>query len=162
VRPKLRAIGSNGLTEFFVDTLAKHCKQNPGATVRFISLGSGNCDFEIDIAAALKTAGHSNFTLECLELNESMLDRGRAGASRRGLSDHVGFVVGDFNEWKPMEEYDAIIAVQSLHHVLNLEGLFSSIRRCLRPSGDFVVSDIIGRNGHLRWPEALGIVHEFW
>jgi hypothetical protein len=45
---------------------------------------------------------------------------------------------------------------------LNLEGLFGQIKSCLKPHGSFIISDIIGRNGHLRWPEALDIVHEFW
>jgi SAM-dependent methyltransferase len=49
-----------------------------------------------------------------------------------------------------------------LHHVLNLERLFARIKSSLKPAGLFVISDIIGRNGHQRWPEALDIVHEFW
>ena len=28
--------------------------------------------------------------------------------------------------------------------------------------GRFITSDMIGRNGHQRWPEALAIVQEFW
>ena len=31
-----------------------------------------------------------------------------------------------------------------------------------RPGGKFLISDMIGRNGHQRWPEALTIVHDFW
>jgi SAM-dependent methyltransferase len=46
--------------------------------------------------------------------------------------------------------------------VLNLEGLFDEIKRALDPRGCFVVSDMIGRNGHQRWPEALAEVHRFW
>lgn len=29
-------------------------------------------------------------------------------------------------------------------------------------TGFFVTCDTVGRNGHLRWPEALSIVHEYW
>ena len=47
-------------------------------------------------------------------------------------------------------EYDAVIANQSLHHVTNLEGLFDAIRHSLHPTGVFVTSDMIGRNGHDR------------
>jgi hypothetical protein len=39
-----------------------------------------------------------------------------------------------------------------LHHVLNLEGLFGQIKSHLKEHGLFIISDIIGRNGHLRWP----------
>ena len=61
-----------------------------------------------------------------------------------------------------MTEYDAVIANQSLHHVVNLEGLFDQVKRSLRPGGQFLISDMIGRNGHQRWPEALAVIHEFW
>jgi SAM-dependent methyltransferase len=54
------------------------------------------------------------------------------------------------------------MANQSLHHVVNLEGLFDEVTRALAPGGDFVVADIIGRNGHQRWPEALAAVQRFW
>ena len=58
--------------------------------------------------------------------------------------------------------YDAVIANQSLHHVSNLEGLFAAIKDALSPQGRFITSDMIGRNGHMRWPEALDIIHDFW
>jgi SAM-dependent methyltransferase len=54
------------------------------------------------------------------------------------------------------------MANQSLHHVSNLEGLFAAIETGLTPKGRFITSDMIGRNGHQRWPEALAIVQEFW
>jgi hypothetical protein len=54
------------------------------------------------------------------------------------------------------------MANQSLHHVLNQEGLFDAIKHAIDPDGYFVTSDIIGRNGHQRWPEALTEVQRFW
>jgi hypothetical protein len=45
---------------------------------------------------------------------------------------------------------------------VQLEHLFSSIRHGLKPEGTFLISDMIGRNGHMRWPEALELVQEFW
>jgi len=49
-----------------------------------------------------------------------------------------------------------------LHHLVALEPLFDHIASALPPHGRFVVSDMIGRNGHMRWPEALSIVDEYW
>jgi len=40
--------------------------------------------------------------------------------------------------------------------------LFDHISRALPAHGRFIVSDMIGRNGHMRWPEALAIVNEYW
>jgi len=58
--------------------------------------------------------------------------------------------------------YDGIMANQSLHHVVNLEGLLAEVRRGLAPRAFFVVDDMVGRNGHMRWPEALAAVRTFW
>ena len=161
VLPKLEAVGIRGSQELFSDSLAMLCEREPERDLRFISIGSGNCDLEIDLAERLLAAGHSRFVIDCLDLNETMLERGRKAAADRGIG-HLDCVAADFNHWEPKREYDAVIAIQALHHVVNLEGLFAAIRRCLRPRGLFVVSDMIGRNGHMRWPEALEIVYEFW
>jgi len=156
--PKLQSCGFNSQNEMFLTHLEKACL---GATPHFVSLGAGNCDLELELAQALKAKGH-DFTLDCLELNPTMLERGRLAAETANLSCHLNFSATDLNAWNATEEYDAVIAIQSLHHVVNLEGLFDQVKRSLRPGGSFLISDMIGRNGHQRWPEALEIVHEFW
>ncbi|MFV0278532.1 MAG: class I SAM-dependent methyltransferase, partial [Parahaliea sp.] len=64
--------------------------------------------------------------------------------------------------WQPAGTYDVIIANQCLHHVLELENLLAAVKRSLAKNGYFLTSDMIGRNGHQRWPEALELVKEFW
>lgn len=58
--------------------------------------------------------------------------------------------------------YDGVMANQSLHHVTHLEHLFDQVKHGLHADGSFVISDMIGRNGHQRWPESLDIVNKFW
>jgi hypothetical protein len=92
-----------------------------------------------------------------------MLTRGRELARATGTERHVVPVEGDFNRWKPLRDYRAVIANQSLHHVLHLENLFDAIFAAIKhTNGVLITSDMIGRNGHQRWPEALSIVEEFW
>ncbi len=64
--------------------------------------------------------------------------------------------------WPTYNPCDIIICNQSLHHVTELESLFSIISTTLVDDGFLLVSDVIGKNGHQLWPEALGIVDEFW
>jgi hypothetical protein len=45
---------------------------------------------------------------------------------------------------------------------VRLEELFDAVTGCLSDHGYFLVDDMIGRNGHQRWPEALEIVRELW
>jgi SAM-dependent methyltransferase len=149
----------NGLFDRY---LAAQCRMHRNRSCRFVSVGSGNCDAEIFAAVKLLQKGLTHFTLDCLDLNPMMLERGRQSAEKSGVANNVHFIQGDFNDWRPEHEYDAVIANQSLHHVTNLECLFDAIQHSLKPAGMFLTSDMIGRNGHLRWPEALEIVHEFW
>lgn len=161
IRPKLEPFGFSSPVGMFGKYLAERCAAAT-AGGRFISIGAGNCDIEIGLAAELMERGFRGFSFECLELNETMLERGRAEAERRGLLAWMRFTAADFNTWTAAAPYDAVIANQSLHHVVELEHLFSAIHEALAPDGVLVVSDVIGRNGHQRWPEALAIVHEYW
>jgi len=110
----------------------------------------------------MKAAGSSHFVIECLDVNPHTLKRCRELAVREGVADHIEVAVGDFNKWKATKRYAGVMANQSLHHVLNLEGLFHEVKQALDDRGYFIVSDIIGRNGHQRWPEALAEVQKFW
>jgi SAM-dependent methyltransferase len=162
LRPKLEEFGCANPDEFFAEALLAAARDAGAGTARFVSLGAGNCDTEVRVAQILVARGFADFTLECVDINPIMLERGAALARETGLAAQVLPITGDFNDWQPARRYDAIMANQSLHHVVNLEGLFDAIAANLPPHGRFVMSDMIGRNGHQRWPEALAIVREFW
>lgn len=162
VRPKLEAFGFSTPDEMFRKYAAEQCGRDPDSGKRIVSVGAGNCQVEIDLARHLRAAGWDDFTIDCLELNPAMLERGRSAAAKEGIAGRLNFLQADLNEWDAAQEYDVAMANQTLHHVVNLERLFGQIRRALKPGGRFLISDMIGRNGHQRWPEALGIVQEFW
>ena len=154
--------GFASIEEFFSSELLKAKDSTKSETARFASIGSGNCDVEVAIAKRLIESGYNNFILECVEINPTMLERGRAAAAESNVIDNVRFVEADFNLWAAEQTYDAVIANQSLHHVTELEHLFDQIKKGLHSNGRLVISDIIGRNGHQRWPESLEIVNKFW
>lgn len=164
LRPQLEAFGFSNPDEFFVHYLAAaHADARAARRLaRFASLGCGNCDTEVRVATLLVARGITDFTIDCVDINEAMLARGRQLAAEAGVSAQIAAAKGDFNDWRAPARYDAVIANQSLHHVVNLEGLFATIDAALHPEGRFVTSDMIGRNGHMRWPEAMAIVHEYW
>ena len=114
------------------------------------------------LACDLQQAGASDCVIDCLDLNEQSLERGRAAAAAQGVAPHIRPMVADFNAWQPGAAYDAILANQVLHHIVRLEALFDAVRKALVPRGVMVISDMVGRNGHRRWPEALVLVEQFW
>jgi SAM-dependent methyltransferase len=162
VKPKLESFGFNSPDEMFRKFLSEHRQQRIGQQCRFVSVGSGNCDLEVNLAVQLRSTQDSDFLIDCLDLNPAMLERGRLAAREADVDRYLNFVQTDLNLWAPSCAYDAAIANQSLHHVQNLEGLFGNLQAALKPESPFIISDMIGRNGHQRWPEALQIVQEFW
>ena len=159
--PMLEDVGIATVDELFAGAFERAYHGRDG-TARFASIGAGNCDAEVRLAQDLLARGCDDFEIDCLELNPVMLERGAALAAEAGVDDHVRGVEADFNAWTPAGRYDGVLANQALHHVVNLEGLYDAILGALAPTGRFVTSDMIGRNGHQRWPEARRIVDELW
>lgn len=162
LRPKLEKFGFSNPDQFFAHFLEKAGVDAGGKIARFASLGSGNCDTEVRVAKLLADRSYKNFVIDCVDINQTMLDRGAALAAAEGVASHIAPMVGDFNDWRPAYRYQAVMANQSLHHVMQLENLFAAVERNLETGGRFITSDMIGRNGHMRWPEALQIVREYW
>ena len=160
--PIFQDAGISSMETFFASGLTNHLKHQNGLKFNFLSIGAGNCDMEISIAKVLIKKGFSDFTIECLELNDEMLERGKNLTNQENLEKFLIFKQADLNAWVPSNKYDGIMANQSLHHVMNLEHLFDQIAKALNDDAKFVISDIIGRNGHMRWPEAMVQIDQLW
>jgi len=161
--PLFQSLGFASIEEFLLRELSQALLAANSSQRHILSIGSGNCDFEVEIALRLKAAGILDFRIFCMDINATMLQRGLVLARARAVQEHIAPLQADFNNWTPgNSRYCAVIANQSLHHVVNLEGLFDSVKTALAPGGVFLVSDMIGRNGHMRWPEALELVNAFW
>ena len=160
--PKLRQFGYSSIEDFFLRNLQRAFLESGDSPKRCVSLGAGNCDFEVRLARLLVSLGMRDFVIECVDFNQTMLERGAERAAAQGVTEYIVAVRADLNDWTPVGKYDAVIANMSLHHVINLEGLFDSIKTTLKKSGLFLTFDMVGRNGHMRWPEALDIVNQFW
>lgn len=162
LRPMVEEFGASSPDQWFANNLVECAARIGVEDARFFSIGAGNCDTEVRVAKLILDAGVKSFRIECLDINRNMLDRGRAMAAANGVIEHFDFIEGDFNAWEPSGTYTGVMANQSLHHVVELERLFDAVTRALHPKGMFVISDTIGRNGHMRWPEALDAMGHFW
>lgn len=160
--PIVKEFEIEGIDQFFAKYLAQAATTAQCSVPTFLSVGAGNCDTEVRVAKLMKQGGLEEFTIECMEYSPDMLARGRLLARQEGVLEHMAFLQADANSWKASSQYTGVMANQFLHHVLNLEGLFETIGSSLDEKGLFVVSDVIGRNGHQRWPEALELVQKFW
>ena len=162
LRPKLERLGIPHPVGLFCQAFERSYRESTAASRRFVSIGAGGCATEVEMARFLVGRGLGEFVIECVELNPALLAGGTTLAQASGVGDHILPVQADANKWVPAATYDGVLANSSLHHIVNLEGLFEGIESSLAPTGTFVTSDTVGRNGHMRWPEALAIVEEFW
>jgi SAM-dependent methyltransferase len=160
--PMLEPLGFKNSLEMFRLAIARVCAQHPGETCRLLSIASGDAAPEINMAQWLVENNIHNFEFECLDMNDDVLARARCSAAEKGLAGKFVFRQADMNLWEPRVSYHGVLAVQCLHHIVKLERLFDKIHGALRPSGFFATDDMIGRNGHQRWPEAMWHVNRLW
>jgi SAM-dependent methyltransferase len=160
--PLFREVGFDSLNDLLDRHVAEQCSRVAPARARLVSLGAGNGDTEIGIAARLREQGVENLELVLLELNPVMIGRALTEAKQRGLGNRVAALQTDLNEWRADGSADIYFANHSLHHVVALESVFDQIGASLDPDGVLLVNDMIGRNGHVRWPEAAEFVHRIW
>ena len=160
LRPKLISVmGVDSVVDFYVKPFAEVCNTEHG---RLLSVGAGDCGLEINVAAKLRKQGVEAFELHCLELSPVLLERAETSIQKSGLGAHIKLHEVDINRWQPNDSYIGVMANHSLHHFVKLESIFSVIDQCLSPGGVFVTNDMIGRNGHMRWPEVLEFVEHIW
>jgi ubiquinone/menaquinone biosynthesis C-methylase UbiE len=160
--PMIEPLGFRNSMEMFRNHIAQVCARYPDQTCSVLSIACGDSAPDINTAQWLLENNIRNFQFECRDLNEEVLSRGRHSASEKGLDHHFTFVPSDINAWEPDRQYHVVLAIQCLHHFVELERLFDKIQRLLHPSGFFMTDDMIGRNGHRRWPEAKKHVKRLW
>ena len=161
VRPLLTELGFHSLQDFFVQHILRYTDE---PTIRLLSIGAGNCELDLALAEHLKATGHSNIRYECLEINPQMLQRASSRARELGIAELMVFTEQNIADWEPGQQapHQVIICRQFLHHVVELETLMIKLKQAMAPRGLLLVDDMVGRNGHMRWPEALAVVEELW
>lgn len=165
IAPRIAAVfGVQGATRLYETKLAECIIRTAptGKIARFVSIGSGDCQLEINLARHLKAAGHGPFVLVATDLSPVRLERARLAAQTAGVLDCFEMLVVDLNDFKFDTQYDAFIAHHILHHIVNLEGLFGALKEAMYEDSVFLSADMIGRNGHRRWPETLEWIESLW
>tara|TARA_R100000935_G_C2834503_1_gene167255 strand:+ start:643 stop:1641 length:999 start_codon:yes stop_codon:yes gene_type:complete len=131
-------------------------------SISILSIGSGDGQLELELAKRLIARGYNDFKIHVTELSEIRQRRTGERVEREGLEDKFEFHIVDLNRSFIPGSFDLIFAHHVLHHIVELEFLFDRISEALAPKGVFATIDIIGRNGHMRWPEALKYAELAW
>lgn len=129
---------------------------------RITSLGSGDGAVEVQIAQSLERDGITDYEFHLHELSPIQNERALCKVKDAGLKGKFVTFETNLNDWKADTEYAAFMAHHSLHHIVELERVFDQVQASMAPGATFTTFDIIGRNGHMRWPETYALINAFW
>jgi SAM-dependent methyltransferase len=161
VGPAVRQVfGAASFGDAYANCFLECARHAPGRP-RFLSLGCGDGAVEIDVALRLHAAGLTDFEFVCLDLSPILLER-FALQLPPVLAGCFTLRNADINQSEPGQTFCAIMANHSLHHMVELEGIFAAIFAALHAQGSFITHDMIGRNGHQRWPETRLFLDLIW
>jgi len=114
------------------------------APVKVLSLGSGFCGPDLDLARAFRVP----YEITCVDMNPKLFAGARECADREKLN--VRFEEGDLNYITlPPGSYHLVFAHAILHHVINIERLFDQILQTLKPGGICHFVEVGGQNRDL-------------
>lgn len=92
-------------------------------------------------------------SITMIDINQGLLDQASELLSE---VSHVDTICSDVNEFDlPENEYDVVMCVSALHHVIELESLVDEVANGLVVNGEFwSIAEYVGRTGARLWPES--------
>ena len=124
---------------------------------RVLSIGCGAGGHEILIASE-GWARH----IEAFDASPAGIEKARAEAERLGLAQ-LDFSVRTFEDFAASgpdaPTYDVVLFAGSLHHVRDLEGVLSRVRRCLKREGRLLFSEYVGPTYAIYPPERVALLN---
>jgi 2-polyprenyl-3-methyl-5-hydroxy-6-metoxy-1,4-benzoquinol methylase len=112
----------------------------PKTVERGLSLGCGHGPVERD-AIAIGLCER----FDAFDISEEALEVARREAEQAGVGDRIDYRQADLNTVRlEPAAYDAVFAIQVLHHVDALEHLLDQVAGSMRPGGLLVVNEYVG------------------
>lgn len=146
-----------------IDVYLSACLLVPrDGTLSILSIGCGDGSVEVELAQELLKSGIDDFMIIGADLSPILLDHFRNKVAEQKLGRYFSVIEADLNGGQVRGPFDVIMANHALHHIVELEKLFDYSHRELKDHGIFATCDMIGRNGHMRWPETKAVIDMFW
>ncbi|RIJ09405.1 class I SAM-dependent methyltransferase [Pseudomonas sp. 91RF] len=124
-------------------------------SIKVLSICSGAARIEAGMALAVP----EGIEWSLLDINEDLL---QMAARQFTPGTKLDLIVADANDLAPTgEQWDVIICISALHHLVELEKVMLFISSSLKVDGEFwSIGEAVGRNGNRLWPEAIVAANE--
>jgi SAM-dependent methyltransferase len=100
-------------------------------------------------------------TFDAIDISSGSINEARSAAQRLGLSSKVNYIVANLNELRlGPQEFDAVFASMSIHHVEALESLCAQVCLSLRDGGYFICNEYIGPSRFQLPADRLQLINE--
>jgi len=120
-----------------------------------LSLGSGPAGTEINMAKKFVV----NYSMDCVDINTNLLEQGKKEAEAQHLK--MQFIQKDINEIELLpKQYDVVFAHAALHHMINHEHIAEEVKKSMKDDAEFIVYEVIPKNGMGLWDETRKVVNE--
>ncbi|MCH7869111.1 MAG: hypothetical protein IH881_15555 [Myxococcales bacterium] len=148
--------------DLLITTIARECEAKGDQTLAIWSLSGADAELELRIAHGLVAAGHSNFSIECLDDRTSWHEIRADLAEADGLQDHVFSLPASLASFPEDQQYDVFIADGSLAHVADLPGLFEQIQKAWKDDSVMLIGAVLGPSAVGSSPENIETIDRIW
>ncbi|MAG32036.1 MAG: hypothetical protein CL908_14230 [Deltaproteobacteria bacterium] len=140
---------------FWLGWLFEDCLKQPAE--RVLSVGCGAGGHEI-MMAHQGWADH----VEAFDSSAAGIEKARGDAAALGLDD-IDFRLSTFEEFAEtgpdFPTFDVVFFAGPLHHIRDLEGMLSRVRRCLKPDGALLFNEYVGPAYSIYPPDRVAIIN---
>jgi SAM-dependent methyltransferase len=162
MEPAFNRMGFGSGSDLIRQRIAERARKADPAELTVLCVGVGVAQNERELAIELRSQGLSNVTFHCIGSDAEALKAGETEAARQALSKRFRFEHCDLARWRPRQRYPFVVTRHALHRQKGLEWLLDAAYDALEPDGEFLIDEVIGRNGHRLWLEARRALQPLW
>ncbi|HRQ65142.1 MAG TPA: methyltransferase domain-containing protein [Xanthomonadaceae bacterium] len=162
MKPAFNRMGFDSAADLVRQRVAERARAADPGELAVLCVGVGEAHEERELAIELRNMGVGNVVFHCIGSDADAIKLGEAEVARQALSKRFRFEHVDMGRWRPRQRYPLVVVHHALHRQARLEWVLDAVAEALTPDGEFLVEEVIGRNGHRLWPEARKAFEPLW